>query len=74
MVQNAENNETKEVMNQDIREDTCGEELMQCKTNTQNDPGLVENIDPAQGRTKRPHESSDSNKKQPTIELYAQKH
>ena len=39
---------------------------MQCVVNTQIDYGVEEHSEPAQGGVKRPHESSDSDKEQPT--------
>lgn len=42
---------------------------MQCTENTQNDSGIVEYTNLAQGGAKRPHESSDSDKKQSTVDL-----
>ena len=65
MVQNTENKKTEETMKRDRREDTCGEELMQCKTYTQQDTRLFEHTDPTMGGIKRHHESSDSHKDQP---------
>ena len=50
-------------MNEDIREEVP----MQCNTNPQKDYGLVEHTNHALGGAKRPHESSDSDKEQPTV-------
>ena len=45
LVQNAKNKETKEEMNQDIREDHHGKESMQCTKNSQKDYGIADHID-----------------------------
>ena len=42
MVQNVENKEKEEVVKQDKREDTRGEDSIQCKTHTHKDTGLFE--------------------------------
>ena len=52
MVQNTKNEKTKEIGKEDRREDNCGEELVQCKTYTQQDIGLSEHIDLAMGGIK----------------------
>jgi hypothetical protein len=49
-----------------MKEVTWGKELMQCEVYTQKDSGLEEHIEPTRGGVKRPHESSDSDKEQPS--------